>query len=111
MVGNKRGKNQELQDPTIPYDQDLKKVSYESTVSEADDEERHNEIQMGAFSSHALPPPPPIPVEILDAIDWGKSKTDSQYIQGMNCFPCYLLELCTSDSAQSFNWGGVVNDR
>lgn len=56
VVGIKRGRDEKLQDPTILYDQALKKVTHESTVFVTDDMLIHNDEEAGVSSIHAPPP-------------------------------------------------------
>lgn len=69
VVGTKRGRLEELQDPTIPYDQILKRAYLDSRKFAVVDATRHHEKSMDAYSSNALPPPPPLSVEMSPVRD------------------------------------------
>lgn len=53
------------------------------------DERRHANIAIGASSSHAPLPPPP--VEPHHALDGGESDLDTKRIPGMSFLPLFLL--------------------
>lgn len=66
----KRGHIGDLQDPSIPYDQAIKKANHKSIESTIIEKQRHAEIVAGASSSSASPPPPPTPVDIPPSRDF-----------------------------------------
>lgn len=59
-----KAKKEDLYNPTIPFDQDLKKATHNHRVSKVDDGVRWAKIMMGAPFSSATPPPPPLSIEI-----------------------------------------------
>lgn len=75
IVGTKRGRKEELQDPTIDCQQAQKRASSDLVMSTSVDEWRHDKMAVGASFSH-IPPPHPS-VEQQHALVEGESNLDA----------------------------------